>query len=44
MDYAPYIIVELDCCAHSTEENYTTPLSPLASIKASREYLEKVIG
>ena len=44
MDYAPYIIVELDCCARSTEGNYTTPLSPLASIKASPGYLEKVIG
>lgn len=44
LDYAPYIIVELDCCARQTEEEYNTPLSPLASIKASREYLESVIG
>ena len=43
-DYAPYIIVELDCCARATEEEYSTPLSPLATIKASREYLESVIG
>ena len=44
LDYAPYIIVELDCCARQTEEEYNTPLSPLASIKASREYLGSVIG
>jgi sugar phosphate isomerase/epimerase len=44
LDHAQYIIVELDCCARETEEEYDTPLSPLASIKASREYLEKVIG
>lgn len=44
LDHAQYIIVELDCCARATEEEYSTPLSPLASIKASREYLEKIIG
>ena len=44
LGYASAIIVELDCCARETEEKYDTPLSPLASIKASREYLETVIN
>ena len=41
---ASTIVVELDCCARETEEKFDTPLSPLASIKASREYLETVIN
>ena len=44
LGHAPYIIVELDCIARSTETNYTTPLSPLESIRVSRENLEKLIG
>ena len=44
LGYASTIVVELDCCARETEEKFDTPLSPLASIKASREYLETVIN
>ena len=44
LGYASTIIVELDCCARETEEKYDTPLSPLESIKESREYLDAVIN
>lgn len=44
LGFAPTIIVELDCICRFTEDHYETPLSPLESIRVSRENLEKMIG
>lgn len=44
LGHAHAVIVELDCVCRFNESEYDTPLSPLASVKASREYLENLIG
>lgn len=44
LGHAHAVIVELDCVCRFNESEYDTPLSPLASVRASREYLENLIG